>query len=183
MGVSLRPSTTSPHSAGLAATRPVSPCGPAPVSVQAIGSSPWRHRAPPPCRGAAHRVRRSPCGGRARPASATWRYRDRAARRRDRAARAGRGRARRRGGRSRRGFRSSDRSAPARRGAPARRRKRRGAADWRRTGSSQASPSQCRSSNMAASYSGRQRVASMSSMRSRNRPPARRAMSALSAAE
>src|SRR5436190_16605315 len=49
--------------------------------------------------------------------------------------------------------------------------------DGRRTGVSQASPSQARSSKIAASYSGRQRVRSMSSMRRMQRPPASRAAS------
>src|SRR6185369_6785822 len=47
--------------------------------------------------------------------------------------------------------------------------------DWRRTGVSQSNPSQARSSKIAASYSGRQRVRSMSSMRRRKRPPTSRA--------
>jgi len=44
-------------------------------------------------------------------------------------------------------------------------------------GTSQSRPSQARSSKAAASYSGRQRVRSMSSMRRMKRPPASRAAS------
>ena len=70
--------------------------------------------------------------------------------------------------------------------APAGRARRRSAArcsDWRSTGSGQARPSQARSSQIAASNSGRQRVASMSSMRSRKVPPAPRARSQAVSAE
>jgi hypothetical protein len=55
--------------------------------------------------------------------------------------------------------------------------------DCRRTGRSQVTPSQWRSSSMASASSGRQRVTSMSSMRKRKRPPQARASSAFSSAE
>ena len=72
-------------------------------------------------------------------------------------------------------------------GGPARRRtppgNRRNAPIAVRTGCSQRRPSQPRSSTIASTNSGRQRVTSISSMRSRRRPPSRSAHCALSSAE
>ena len=91
----------------------------------------------------------------------------------------GRGIAVRRGQRlrrCRRGCRSRDRRDPrARRSFERRGICRACARDWTKTGSSQSSPSQRRSSKMPSTNSGRLRVWSRSSIRSRKRPPLSRA--------
>ena len=87
-------------------------------------------------------------------------------------ARAARRRRRRPRERSPPACRSTDTAARAPPARPARRDIPPDARDCTRTGPSQSRPSQARSSSIAAANSGRQRPGSMSSIRSRNRPPA-----------